>query len=81
MFGMLAAKNLGKIIFPSCITNLDISAVENNETGHLRERSQPENVRKTIKEFVENIFIETSTLTVSMFRNAKQDILSVYCVA
>ena len=53
---MLAAKNLGKIIFPSCITNLDISAVENNETGHLRERSQPENVRKTIKEFVEHIF-------------------------
>ena len=52
---MLAAKNLGKIIFPPCITNLDISAVENNETGQAL-RSQPENVEKTIKEFVEHIF-------------------------
>ena len=26
MFGMLAAKNLSKIILPSCTTNLDISA-------------------------------------------------------
>ena len=41
---MLAAKNLDNIILPSCITNLDISAlilevqqaVENNETDHFQ---------------------------------------------
>ena len=81
---MLAAKNLGKIIFPSCITNLDISAVENNETGHLRELCvlNQKTLEKQLKSSLSTFsVIETSTLTVSLFRNAKQDILSVYCVA